>query len=258
MLNTLTKFSGAEQFDLSSLKVLAFGGSPVPVRLYRRARRLLPSVKLIHLYGMVETGFLTGLEAPEDLVGALSCGQPFPGADVEVADPSSGEPVAAGQRGEIAARGTNVMLGYWNHPECTAQAFRNSFFRTGDIGYQDSAGDLFIVDRLEDLIIAGGEKVYCAEVETVIYEIPVVREAAVFGIRDPRRGELVAACVVLQTGASLSEQELIRHCQQSLPDYKIPQLVEFRKTDLPKTAVGNVLKRTLREHFRSSTDRALG
>src|SRR5271156_2361654 len=101
------------------------------------------------------------------------------------------------------------------------------------------------------MIIPGGEKVYCGEIEAVIYEIPVVREAAVFGIRDPRRGELVTACVFLQAGISLSEEKLIRHCQQSLPDYKIPRLVEFRKTDLPKTAVGNVLKRTLREHIRS-------
>jgi long-chain acyl-CoA synthetase len=117
---------------------------------------------------------------------------------------------------------------------------------------------LFIVDRLKDLIITGGEKVYCAEVEAIIYEIPVVREAAVFGIPDPRRGELVAACVVLQAGVSLSEEELIRHCRHSLPDYKIPRLVEFRKTDLPKTALGNVLKRTLRQHFRSGSDQALG
>jgi acyl-CoA synthetase (AMP-forming)/AMP-acid ligase II len=258
MLNTLTKFSGAKQFDLSSLEVLAFAGSPMPVELYHRTRRMLPGVKLVHLYGTAETGFLTGLEAPEGIVGRFSCGQPCPGTDVQVVDPSSGEPVAAGQPGEIVARGANVMLGYWNHPECTARAFRNNFFWTGDIGYQDNAGDLFIVDRLKDMIITGGEKVYCSEVEAVIYEIPVVREAAVFGIPDPRRGELVAACVVLQAGVSLSEQELIRHCQQSLPDYKIPRLVEFRKTDLPKTAVGNVLKRTLREHFRPGSDRAEG
>jgi long-chain acyl-CoA synthetase len=258
MLNTLTKFSGAKQFDLSSLEVLAFGGSPMPVELYRRTRRLLPGVKLVHLYGTAETGFLTGLEAPEGIVGRFSCGQPCPGIDVQVVDPSSGEPVAAGQSGEIVARGANVMLGYWNHPECTGRAFRNNFFWTGDIGYQDNAGDLFIVDRLKDMIITGGEKVFCGEVEAVIDEIPVVREAAVFGIPDPRGGELVAACVVLRAGVSLSEQELIRHCQQALPDYKIPRLVEFRKTDLPKTAVGNVLKRTLREHFRSGSDRALG
>jgi acyl-CoA synthetase (AMP-forming)/AMP-acid ligase II len=258
MLNTLTKFSGAKQFNLSSLEVLAFGGSSMPAELYRRTRRLLPGIKLVHLYGTAETGFLTGLETPEDIEGRFSCGQPCPGIDVQIADPSSGEPVAAGQAGEIVARGANVMLGYWNHPERTARAFRNNFFWTEDIGYQHSAGDLFIVDRLTDMIITGGEKVYCGEVETVIYEIPVVREAAVFGIPDSRRGELVAACVVLEVGVSLSEEELIRHCQQSLPDYKIPRLVEFRKTDLPKTAVGNVLKRTLREHFRSGSDRAVG
>ena len=257
MINKLTDFADATRFDLSSLEVLAYGGSPMPVELYRRTRRMLPGVKLVHLYGTAETGFLTGLEAPEGIVGRFSCGQPCPGTDVQVVDPSSGEPVAAGQPGEIVARGANVMLGYWNHPERTARAFRNNFFWTGDIGYQDSAGDLFIVDRLKDMIITGGEKVYCGEVEAVIYEIPAVREAAVFGIPDPRRGELVAACVVLQAGVSLSEQELIRHCQQSLPDYKIPRLVEFRKTDLPKTAVGNVLKRTLREHFRPGSEQLL-
>src|ERR1700759_3108311 len=113
------------------------------------------------------------------------------------------------QPGEIVARGANVMLGYWNHPERTGRAFRNDFFWTEDIGYQDSAGDLFIVDRLTDMIITEGGKVYCGEVEAVIYEIPVVREAAVFGIPDSRRGALVAACVVLEPEVSLSEEELI-------------------------------------------------
>jgi acyl-CoA synthetase (AMP-forming)/AMP-acid ligase II len=258
MLNALTKFSGAKQFDLSSLEVLAFGGSSMTVELYRRTRRLLPGIRLVHLYGTAETGFLTGLEAPGDIAGRFSCGQPCPGIDLQVVDPSSGEPVAAGRPGEIVARGANVMLGYWNHPERTAGAFRNNFFWTEDIGYQDSVGDLSIVDRLTDMIITGGEKVYCGEVEAVIYEIPIVREAAVFGIPDPSLGELVAACVVLEAGVSLSEGELIRHCQQSLPDYKIPRLVEFRKTDFPKTAVGNALKRTLREHFRSGSHRAGG
>lgn len=258
MLNRLTRFSGAKQFDLSSLEVLAFGGSSMPVELYRRTRRLLPGIKLVHLYGMAETGFLTGLEASEDVAGRFSCGQPCPGIDLQVVDPSSGEPVAAEQPGEIIARGANVMLGYWNHPERTARAFRNNFFWTEDIGYQDSAGDLFIVDRLPDRIITGGEKVYCGEVEAVICQIPAVREAAVFGIPDPRRGELVAACVVLETGVSLSKEELIAHCQQSLPEHQVPRLVEFRKTDLPKTTVGNVLKRTLREHFRSASGRAVG
>ncbi|MDX6559515.1 MAG: hypothetical protein QOF72_2564, partial [Blastocatellia bacterium] len=128
MLKTLTRFSGTKQFDLSSLEVLAFGGSSIPVELYRRTRRLLPGTKLVHLYGTAETGFLTGLEAPENIAGRFSSGQPCPGIDVQVVDPSSGEAVAAGQPGEIVARGASVMLGYWNHPERTARAFRNNFF----------------------------------------------------------------------------------------------------------------------------------
>jgi acyl-CoA synthetase (AMP-forming)/AMP-acid ligase II len=152
MINMLTDFADATRFDLSSLEVLAYGGSPMPVELYRRTRRMLPGVKLVQVYGMTETGFLTGLEAKEDTIGQLltSCGRSCPGIDVQVVDSSSGRPVEAGQPGEIVARGANVMLGYWNHPDCTAQAFRNNFFRTGDIGYQDTAGYLFIVDRLKD------------------------------------------------------------------------------------------------------------
>lgn len=152
MIKMLTDFADARRFDLSSLEIMAYGGSPLPVEVYQRTRQMLPGVKLVQVYGMTETGFLTGLEAKEDSIGQLlnSCGRSCPGVDLQVADPSSGRPVEAGQPGEIVARGANVMLGYWNHPECTAQAFRNNFFRTGDIGYQDTAGYLFIVDRLKD------------------------------------------------------------------------------------------------------------
>jgi long-chain acyl-CoA synthetase len=152
MIKMLTDFADARRFDLSSLEIMAYGGSPLPVEVYQRTRQMLPGVKLVQVYGMTETGFLTGLEAKEDSVGQLSnsCGRSCPGVDLQVTDPSSGRPVEAGQPGEIVARGANVMLGYWNHPECTAQAFRNNFFRTGDIGYQDTAGYLFIVDRLKD------------------------------------------------------------------------------------------------------------
>jgi long-chain acyl-CoA synthetase len=152
MIKMLTDFADARRFDLSSLEIMAYGGSPLPVEVYQRTRQMLPGVKLVQVYGMTETGFLTGLEAKEDSIGQLlnSCGRSCPGIDLQVADPSSGRPVEASQPGEIVARGANVMLGYWNHPECTAQAFRNNFFRTGDIGYQDTAGYLFIVDRLKD------------------------------------------------------------------------------------------------------------
>jgi acyl-CoA synthetase (AMP-forming)/AMP-acid ligase II len=152
MINMLTDFADITRFDLSSLEVVAYGGSLLPVEVYQRTRQALPGVKLVHVYGMTETGFLTGLEAREDSSGQLlnSCGRSGPGVDAQVVDPSSGRPVEVGQLGEIVARGANVMLGYWNHPDWTAQAFRNDFFRTGDIGYLDTAGYLFIVDRLKD------------------------------------------------------------------------------------------------------------
>jgi acyl-CoA synthetase (AMP-forming)/AMP-acid ligase II len=152
MIDTLTNFADATRFDLGSLEIMAYGGSPLPLEVYRRTRQMLPGVKLVQVYGMTETGFLTGLEAKEESLGQLlySCGRSWPGIDVQVVDPSSGRLVEAGQQGEIVARGENVMLGYWNHPGRTAQAFRNSFFRTGDIGYQDTAGYLFIVDRLKE------------------------------------------------------------------------------------------------------------
>src|SRR3954468_21052207 len=119
------------------------------------------------------------------------------------------------------------MRGYWNNEQETPTAFRNGFFRTGDIGYQGADGYFYILDRLKDMIVTGGENVYSGEVEAVIFNHPSVREAAVFGIPDPQWGELVAACVVLNPGAKLTEEELIRHCRQSLANYKIPRRVEF-------------------------------
>jgi len=126
----LTDFAEVTRFDLSSLEVLAYGGSPMPVELYWRIRRMLPGVKLVQVYGMTETGFLTGLEAKEDSIGQLlnSCGRSCPGVDVQVVHSSSGRPVEAGQPGEIVARGANVMLGYWNHPECTRAGLSEQLF----------------------------------------------------------------------------------------------------------------------------------
>src|SRR6202012_947111 len=131
----------------------------------------------------------------------------------------------------------------------TSLAFRDGSFRTGDIGYQDSDGYLYILDRLKDMIVTGGENVYSGEVEAAIYTHPAVREAAVFGIPDPKWGELVMASVVLKPGMHVTADELIAHCRQSLATYKIPRRVEFLDTDLPKSGSGKVLKKTLRERF---------
>ena len=141
--------------------------------------------------------------------------------------------------------------------EETTLAFRDGFFRTGDIGYQDADGYFYILDRLKDMIVTGGENVYSGEVEAVIYEHPAVREAAVFGIPDPQWGELVMACVVLKPGKALSADDLIIHCRRSLANYKIPRRVEFSETELPKSGSGKILKRILRERFWANQERSV-
>ncbi len=141
------------------------------------------------------------------------------------------------------------MRGYWNNEKESTAAFRNGFFRTGDVGYQDVKGYFYILDRQKDMIVTGGENVYCGEVEAVIFNHPAVREVAVFGIPDPKWGELVAACVVLKPHMQLTAEALINHCRQSLANYKVPRHVEFSDTDLPKNGAGKILKGLLRERF---------
>ena len=257
MINLLTQFPEARRYDLSSLDVLAYGGSPMAPELIERTKELLPWSKLVQVYGLSETGFLTGLQDREHTQDRLlSCGRPCPGIDLQVID-ESGEQVEAGTRGELAARGANVMRGYWNNPEDSTLAFRDVWFRTGDIGYQDSHGYFYILDRLKDMIVTGGENVYSGEVEAVIYAHPAVREAAVFGIPDPKWGELVMACVVARPGMAVTVEELVAHCRQSLASYKIPRRVEFLDTELPKSGSGKVLKRMLRERFWAHEERAV-
>jgi long-chain acyl-CoA synthetase len=258
MINMLTQFDKLGNYDLTSLETLAYGGSPMAPELIRRIRAILPNLKLLQGYGLSETGFLTGLEDHEHTEDRLmSCGRTCPGIDLRVVD-ESGKELETGRHGELVARGANVMRGYWNNSEETKQAFRDSFFRTGDFGYRDPEGYFYILDRLKDMIVTGGENVYSGEVEAVIYQHPAVREAAVFGIPDPQWGELVAACVVRKQGKTLSEDELIAHCRQSLANYKIPRRVELSDTELSKNGTGKILKRILRERFWVDQKRAVG
>jgi long-chain acyl-CoA synthetase len=259
MINLLTQFPDAKTYDLSSLQVLAYGGSPMAPELVHRTRGLLRNVKLIQVYGLSETGFLTGLQDHEHTEDKLmSCGRPCPGVDLQLTD-TSGKQVEleSGQAGELVARGANIMRGYWNNSEETGEAFRDGFFRTGDIGLQDMAGYFYILDRLKDMIVTGGENVYSGEVEAVIYGHPAVREVAVFGVPDPQWGELVMACVVLKPDATLTADDLIAFCRRSLATYKLPRRVEFSETDLPKSSSGKVLKKTLRERFWTHQQRAV-
>ena len=258
MINVLTQFENLAHYDLSSLVELGYGGSPIAPELIHRARQALPHVKLVQVYGLSETGFLTGLQDHEHTASRLlSCGRSCPGVDVRVVD-ASGKDVPIGQPGELVVRGANVMHGYWNSLDQTQLAFRDGMFRTGDIGYQDADGFVFILDRLKDMIVTGGENVYSGEVEAVIYQHPAVRETAVFGIPDPQWGELVMACVVLKPATSVSADELIAHCRRFLAGYKIPRRIEFSARELPKSGSGKILKRALRERFWVNQERAVG
>ena len=186
MINLLTQSSDVKKHDLSSLEVMAYGGSPMAPELIHRTRSLFPNLKLVQVYGLSETGFLAGLQDSEHTEDRLmSCGRPCPGIDLQVVD-DAGREVDARHPGELVARGANVMRGYWNNPEETARVFRDGLFRTGDVGYQDEAGYFYILDRLKDMMVTGGENVYSGEVEAVILSHPAVREAAVFGIPDPQ------------------------------------------------------------------------
>ena len=257
MINLLTQFEKLGNYDLTSLATLAYGGSPMAPELIHRIREVLPNLKLIQGYGLSEAGFLTGLKDHEHTEDRLmSCGRTCPGIDLRVVD-ESGKELEAGGHGELVARGANVMRGYWNNSEETKLAFRDGFFRTGDVGYRDANGYFYILDRLKDMIVTGGENVYSGEVEAVIYQHLAVREAAVFGIPDPQWGELVAAWVARKPGTTLSADELIAHCRRSLANYKVPRRVELSDTELPKSGTGKILKRILRERFWVDQKRAV-
>jgi acyl-CoA synthetase (AMP-forming)/AMP-acid ligase II len=249
MINLLTQFEHLADHDLSSLVELGYGGSPIAPELIHRARQALPHVKLVQVYGLSETGFLTGLQDHEHTESRLlSCGRTCPGVDVRVVD-ESGKDVPSGRPGELVVRGANVMHGYWNSPDQTQPAFREGMFRTGDIGYQDAEGFVYILDRLKDMIVTGGENVFSGEVEAVIYQHPGVCETAVFGIPDPQWGELVLACVVLKPGATVGVDQLIAHCRRFLAGFKVPRRIEFSPGELPKSGSGKILKKELRERF---------
>jgi long-chain acyl-CoA synthetase len=226
------------------------GGPLRATETLRRARAAFPDAELLHIYGATETApiatLLPGEEHLLDAPQARSCGQPAVGVEVTVVD-SDGFAVAAGAVGEVIIRGANVMMGYWNKPEQTAAALVDGWYRTGDLGYMDENGYLYLVDRAKDMIVSGGEDVYSTEVEDVLYKHPAVQEAAVFGIPDARWGEAVHAVVVLRAAAAADD--LLGHCRTTLADYKVPKRIELRDEPLPKSGAGKVLKRELRAPY---------
>jgi long-chain acyl-CoA synthetase len=163
--------------------------------------------------------------------------------------------VTRGEPGEVCARGPNIMKGYWERPRETAEALRDGWMHTGDVAWEDDAGYLYIVDRIKDMIVTGGENVYSAEVESALYSHPAVREAAVFGVPDEKWGEAVAAVVSLRPGQTVSAEALALHCRSLVASYKVPRRFEFIQEELPKSGAGKILKRRLREPFWRGRDR---
>ncbi|GIX48517.1 MAG: fatty-acid--CoA ligase [Candidatus Tectimicrobiota bacterium] len=256
MINFLVNHPRVTQYDLSSLRRICYGASPMPVELLRRAAKVF-GCPFIQLYGLTETSPLLTMMHPKYLAfegeeakvrRLASCGRAVPGVEVRVVNARM-EDVQPGEVGEIVARGPNVMRGYWNKPEETAAAFRDGWFCTGDLATVDAEQFIFIVDRKKDMIITGGENVYSTEVENVLYQHPAVLEAAVIGVPDERWGEAVLALVVLKPGMAATEAELIAHCRERIAHYKCPRRVEFRSEPFPKSGSGKILKTVLREPY---------
>lgn len=250
----------AEPRDVSTLQVYAHGGSPIALEVVRRGTKAFPGTSFLHLYGATETSpLVTGLPDEQQLLEsdrARSAGQPVMGCEVVIRD-GDGRPVPAGTPGEVTIRGANIMRGYWNKPEQTEAALRDGWYWSGDVGRLDDEGFLFLLDRSKDMIISGGENVYCTEVEDAIYAHAAVLEATVFGIPSEQWGEAVHAVVVAREGLDVSEDELIEHCRNRIAGYKVPRSISFRTEPLPKSGPGKVLKRELRQPFWEGRDSSI-
>jgi long-chain acyl-CoA synthetase len=233
------------RYDLGSVNWCISGAAPLPLDVQTTFERLTGG-RLVEGYGLTEAAPVTHCNPPIGHRKVGSIGLPFPGVDARIVDPDTRVPVAVGERGELAVRGPQVMNGYWNRPEETAQTLVDGWLLTGDIGWMDDEGFFYIVDRKKDMINVSGLKVLPREVEEVLLMHPKVREAVAVGIPDPRRGETVKGYVVLREGERASEAEIIDFCKMHLASFKIPRQIGFR-TEFPKTLVGKILRRVLAE-----------
>ncbi len=241
-----------------SLRRLTYGASPMPAALLDRLIAEYPELEISQGYGMTESAALLTALGPEDHVPGShrlhSAGQALHGVALSIQD-ESGNVLGPHQTGEVCARAGNLMREYWNRPEETAASFRGGWYHTGDAGYLDEDGYLFLVDRLKDMIVTGGENVYSTEVENAITDHPAVAQAAVIGIPDEQWGEAVHAVVVLHPGQAVSEQDLRQHVRHQIAGYKVPKSIEFRTDPLPLSGALKVLKRELRAPYWEGRDR---
>jgi acyl-CoA synthetase (AMP-forming)/AMP-acid ligase II len=248
MIQMLVDDADVAEHDLSGMRHIVYGASPMSEAVLERARKTFHNTDFMQAYGMTELSPVATMLQPgehEDPGLRRSAGRAAPHTEVRVVDPEDNE-VPRGTVGEIVARGDNMMLGYWERPEETATALRGGWMHTGDGGYMDNAGFVYVVDRIKDMIVSGGENIYSAEVENVLAKHPAVATCAVIGVPDERWGERVHAVVVLQDGQQVDEAELGEFCRQHIAGYKAPRSVEFTDA-LPMSGAGKILKRELRK-----------
>ncbi|MEM9621664.1 MAG: AMP-binding protein [Pseudomonadota bacterium] len=261
MLAAMAEAQHSQPRKVDTIRAIAHGGSPIATAVVHRTWTAFPTAEMIEVYGATELSPLTtALRNEQNLLEddrARSCGQSIPGTDVRILD-TDGQEVATGEIGEVVVRGPNVMVGYWNKPEQTAAVLKDGAYWTGDLGYMDSAGYVFLVDRSKDMIVTGGENVYCTEVEEILYKHPAVLEAAVYGIPDEKWGEAVHATVVpREQHSNVDPAELVDFCREHIAGYKVPKGVAIQQDPLPKSGPGKVLKRELRAPYWEDADRAV-
>ena len=255
MVNMLVNLPDVEKYDLSSIKAMAYGASPMPEAVIRRAMEIIPNCSFYHAYGQTEAAPLVTACPPychvfegEYANMYRAAGLPAIGVEVKIVDEKDNE-LPRGEVGEVAVRGPNIMLGYWQQPELSAEALRNGWMHSGDGGFMDERGFIFIVDRMKDMVISGGENIYSAEVEDALYQHAAIVECAVIGIPNERWGEAVHAVVRLHENMKASADEIIAHCHKLIAGFKCPRGVDFVTDPLPLSGAGKILKTELRKPY---------
>ena len=262
VLQFLQVVPNAHDHDLSSMQLVAYGASPITEQVLRDAMAQFSTAKFVQVYGLTETtGAVVQLDAadhdPENRPELLrSAGKPYPWIELRVMG-SDGQPVGPGEIGEIWIKGVQVMVGYWNNPAETERAITpDGWFRSGDAGYVDDDGYLFLHDRVKDMIVSGGENVYPAEVENAVMGCEGVADVAVIGVPDEKWGEAVKAIVVKQAGADVTSEQLIAWARERIAGFKVPKSVDF-VTELPRNPSGKILKKDLRAPYWEGRERQI-
>ena len=247
MIWRATEHPARHDHDLSTITSVAFGGSPSADELQRRIRETFPNVRSTsNAYGLTESSSVATILSGGSAVDKVdSVGRPMPVVDIAIADPT-GTHLGPGQTGEVLIRGPIIMAGYWDNPEATANTIRDGWLHTGDVGHLDDDGYLFITDRAKDMLIRGGENVYCVEIENRLVEHPEIADAAVVGVPHPELGEEVKAVLEVTDGATITDDEVRAWVAETLAAFKVPTYVERRHEKLPRNASGKLLKNVLR------------